>query len=56
MQQQVSTTQPNAPFTPINPDTLIREGDSPTAIILAIAILLSVVLGSVSLLIRVAKS
>ena len=34
-------TQPtNPPVTPLNTDTVIKHGESPTAIILAIAILL----------------
>ncbi len=39
---QIIETQPsNPPVTSIDTDTIIKHGDSPTAIILAIAILLT---------------
>ncbi len=37
-------TQPAQISNPIDPQTIIKQGDSPTAIILAIAILLAVIL------------
>ncbi|GAB4375588.1 MAG: hypothetical protein Kow00121_21520 [Elainellaceae cyanobacterium] len=41
------------PITPIDPQPIIEHGESPTAIILAIAILMVMVMGSITGLVRV---
>ena len=45
--------QPTQPINPIDPQTIIKHGDSPTAIILAIAILLAILFQSMTGLIAV---
>ena len=45
--------QPTQPINPIDPQTIIKQGDSPTAIILAIAILLAILFQSMTGLIAV---
>jgi hypothetical protein len=45
--------QPTQPINPIDPQTIIKHGDSPTAIILAIAILLLLVCNGLTGLIQV---
>ncbi len=45
--------QPTQPINPIDPQTIIKNGDSPTAIILAIAILLLLVCNGLTGLIQV---
>ena len=40
--------QPTQPINPIDPQTIIKHGDSPTAIILAIAILLAILFQSMT--------
>ena len=45
--------QPTQPINPIDPQTIIKQGDSPTAIILAIASLLAILFQSMTGLIAV---
>ena len=45
--------QPTQPINPIDPQTIIKHGDSPTAIILAIAILLAILFQSMTGLLAV---
>jgi len=45
--------QPTQPMNPIDPQTIIKHGDSPTAIILAIAILLAILFQSMTGLLAV---
>jgi hypothetical protein len=45
--------QPTQPINPIDPQTIIKHGDSPTAIILAIAILLAILFQSMTELLAV---
>jgi hypothetical protein len=51
---QMSQTQPTItnqtipPIAPIDPTTIVENGESPTAIILAIAILIAILFGSVT--------
>lgn len=53
VQNQSSTTNQSAlPVAPINP-ALIAQSESPTAVILAIAILISVLVGGITSLVRV---
>ena len=52
-QQQPTTTEQAMPIAPIDPKTIIERGESPTAIILAIAILITFLFGSLTQLIRV---
>lgn len=47
------TDQTTPPIAPVDPTPIITHGDSPTAIILAVAILISILLKSVTGLIRV---
>lgn len=46
-------SQPTQLMNPIDPQTLIKHGDSPTAIILAVAILLAILFQSMTRLIAV---
>jgi len=46
-------SQPTQPINPIDPQAIIKHGDSPTAIILAIAILLLLVCHGLTGLIQV---
>jgi hypothetical protein len=56
---QMSQTQPTTtnktipPIAPIDPTPIVENGESPTAIILAIAILIAILLGSVTGLVQV---
>lgn len=51
--QQPTTTEPSIPpIAPIDPKQIVEHGNSPTAIILAIAILLAVFLGSMTGLVK----
>ncbi|MBW4487468.1 MAG: hypothetical protein KME12_06725 [Trichocoleus desertorum ATA4-8-CV12] len=52
-QQSMSTNQLIPPIAPINSKAIVENGNSPTAIILAIAILIAVLLGSITGLVRV---
>jgi len=53
-QQQSQTTNQTIPaITPIDSTAIVEHGESPTAIILAIAILISVLIGSITVLVRV---
>jgi hypothetical protein len=53
-QSQLTTTnQTIPPIAPIDPKTIVENGESPTAIILAIAILIAILLGSVTGLVQV---
>ena len=45
---QLQPTQPINPIDPIDPQTIIKHGDSPTAIILAIATLLAILFQSMT--------
>ena len=45
--------QPTQPINPIDPQAIIKHGDSPTAIILAIAILLAILFQSMTGLLAV---
>ncbi|PSB22589.1 hypothetical protein C7B76_03310 [filamentous cyanobacterium CCP2] len=51
-QQQLVSTQQTAPHASIDPEP-IAQSESPTAIILAIAILLSISIGSITQLVQV---
>ncbi len=51
-QQLASTQQTVPPIAPIDPKT-IAQSESPTAIILAVAILLSISIGSITQLVQV---
>ncbi len=54
MKETITQTQPtNPPVTPIDTDTVIKHGESPTAIILAIAILLTFFFSGLTGLIQV---
>jgi hypothetical protein len=54
MTQLSTTTQQTIPtIAPIDPTSLTEHGESPTSIILAIAILISILLGAVTGLVRV---
>ncbi|MGB3787968.1 MAG: hypothetical protein WA949_08155 [Phormidesmis sp.] len=46
------TNQTIPPISPIDTKPIIEHGESPTAIILAIAILISIVIGSITGLVR----
>lgn len=52
-QHPTITNQTVPPITPIDPTSIVEHGESPTAIILAIAILIAVLLSSMSGLVRV---
>jgi hypothetical protein len=52
-QQSTSIQQSVSPIAPIDTKAIVEHGESPTAIILAIAILLSVTVGSVTGLVQV---
>jgi hypothetical protein len=53
-QNQLTTTnQTIPPIAPIDPTPIVEHGESPTAIILAIAILIAILLGSLTGLVRV---
>lgn len=53
-QQQPIFTQQSVPaVAPIDPKPIVEQGESPTAIILAIAILISTLVGSITGLVRV---
>lgn len=51
-QQPTSTQQTVPPITPIDPAQIAKHGESPTAIILAIAMLISMLLSSITKLVR----
>ncbi|MBU7581959.1 MAG: hypothetical protein KAF91_03465 [Nostoc sp. TH1S01] len=51
--QMTTTSQTISPVAPIDAKPIIENGESPTAIILAIAILISMLIGSITGLIRV---
>jgi len=51
--QQPTANQTISPFAPIDPTPIVEHGESPTAIILAIAILISILVGSITGLLRV---
>ena len=48
-----NTSQTLPPIAPIDPTVIVEHGESPTAIILAIAILIAILLGSLTGLVRV---
>ncbi len=50
--QSTMTNQTIPPLSPIDTKPIIEHGESPTAIILAIAILISIVVGSITELAR----
>ncbi|MBW4541589.1 MAG: hypothetical protein KME43_20950 [Myxacorys chilensis ATA2-1-KO14] len=53
-QNQLTTAnQSIPPISPIDPTLIIEHGESPTAIILSIAILISILVGSITGLVRV---
>ncbi|WP_026736043.1 hypothetical protein [Fischerella sp. PCC 9605] len=52
-QQPTPTHQTVPPIVPIDPMPIVEHGESPTAIILAIAILITALVGSVTNLVRV---
>lgn len=52
-QQSTSIQQSVSPIVPIDTKAIVEHGESPTAIILAISILLSVTIGSVTGLVQV---
>ena len=52
-QPQTIVTQPELTPVPIDPTPILEHGNSPTAIILAIAVLLVLMLGSVTKLVYV---
>ena len=51
--QPTTTNQTIPPIAPIDPTTIVENGESPTAIILAIAILIAILFGSVTGLVQV---
>jgi len=51
--QLTTTSRMIPPIAPIDSKPIIEHGESPTAIILAIAILISMVVGSITELVRV---
>jgi hypothetical protein len=51
--QTIQTATSISSITPIDPQPIIEHGESPTAIILAIAILIVLVMGSITGLVRV---
>ncbi len=51
--QPTTTNQTIPPISPIDPTPIVENGESPTAIILAIAILIAILLGAVTGLVRV---
>jgi hypothetical protein len=51
-QQPTTTSQPIAPIAPIDPEP-IAQSDTSTAVILAVAILLSITIGSITQLVQV---
>jgi len=51
--QPITTNQTIPPIAPIDPTTIVENGESPTAIIFAIAILIAILLGAVTGLVRV---
>jgi hypothetical protein len=51
--QPTTTSQPISPIAPIDPQLIVEHGESTTAIILAIAILISILLGSLTGIVRV---
>lgn len=54
MQTQLPVTdQTTLPIAPIDPALIVTHGESPTAIILAVALLISILLGSVTGLVRI---
>lgn len=53
MNEKIIQTQPVNPVTTIDTDTVIKHGESPTAIILAIAILLTFFFSGLTGLIQV---
>ena len=53
MNQPITSTQPVNPVTPIDPNAIIKHGESPTAIILAIAMLLIFIFSGITGLIKV---
>lgn len=52
-QSNLVTTQPVSPIIPIDPKPIVEHGESPTAIILAIAILLAILFQSMTGLIQI---
>lgn len=52
MSQQPISTQPTSSLVPIDPTPIIQHGESPTAIILAVAILIAILFNSLSGLVR----
>jgi hypothetical protein len=52
-QHPTITNQAVPPITPIDPTSIVEHGESPTAIILAIAILIAILLSSMTGLVRV---
>lgn len=54
MSPELTITSPTIPsIAPIDPTPIVEHGESPTAIILAIAILIAILLGSLTKLVRV---
>ncbi len=51
--QPTITNQTIPPIAPIDPTPIVENGESPTAIILAIAILIAILFGSVTGLVQV---
>jgi len=51
--QPILTQQANLPMTPINTTEIVEHGESTTAIILAITILMATMFGSVTVLVQV---
>ena len=52
-QQTTTVSQATPPIAPINPETVMEHGESPTAIILAVTILITTLMGSVTNLVQV---
>jgi predicted transposase YdaD len=53
LQQTTNANQATPPITPINPETVMEHSESPTAIILAVTILITTLMGSVTNLVQV---
>jgi hypothetical protein len=52
-QQTTAASQTVQPIPPINPETVMKHGESPTAIILAVTILITTLMGSTTTLVQI---
>jgi len=53
LQQTNTSSQMPHPISAINPETVLKHGESPTAIILAVTILITTLMGSVTTLVQI---